>query len=225
MIMKKCAITIILSIMAGIGLVPAGSGAERAEAIRPDVSGSVSLEGYDIERVVDAVAIAMGDAARDYYLPDKPGNAKRIKRYTKESGKLILMNTSFKRELARVCVDVAKVAAKAGRDEEKLPGHPLKLLSGLSPVPVGVSSKTVSMAGETKIIFTNTMPCVNAAARALHSATLEQFPKTAADPAAKESYTHQFGNVLTGNRLYNHDLAEVCAKLVDFAERSSMRGW
>ena len=34
MIMKKCAITIILSIMAGIGLVPAGSGAERAEAIR-----------------------------------------------------------------------------------------------------------------------------------------------------------------------------------------------
>lgn len=61
--MKKCAITIILSVMAGLGFVPAGSGAERTEAILPDVGGAVSLEGYDIERVVDAVAKAMSDAA------------------------------------------------------------------------------------------------------------------------------------------------------------------
>lgn len=52
MIIKKCVITILLSIMAGIGLVPAGSGAERTEAILPDVGRTVSLEGYGIERVL-----------------------------------------------------------------------------------------------------------------------------------------------------------------------------
>ena len=198
-----------------------GFGAERAETIAPFGTESDTLEGYDIDLVVDAVIKGMSDAARNYYLPDKPGNAKRIKKYTEDSRKLVLMSTSFKRELGQVCIDVAKAASRAGRNEEKFPGQPLILTSGLTPVPEGVSSKTVSMDGEVMTVFTNTLPCINAAGGAINSATLGQFPRTAREPAAKKEYGQQLGAVLTANRLFNHTLANVCSQLVTLADRYS----
>lgn len=215
--MKKYFITAVIS----FGLFSGYAGAESGETIKPMRPEAASLGGYDIDRVVDAVAKAMGDAARNYYLPDKPENAKAIKRYTKDARKAILMDTSFKRELAQVSLDVANDAANAGQDTERLPGRPLVLPSGMSPVPLGVSSKTVTTDGGMMVVFTNTMPCIDAAAGSMHDATLRQFPKTASDSVAKETYTRQFGSILTANRLYNHLLSEVCSQLVGLAKRYS----
>ncbi len=198
----------------------AATEAERVGAGRTIGEEADPLAGYDIDAVVDAVVKAMGEAARDYYLPDKPENSKAIKRYTKEARKGALMDTSFKRELAQISVDVANAAANA-REVSMLPGRPLVLPSGLKPVPLGVSSKTITTDGDMTTVFTNTMPCIQAAATALHSATLKQFPETASNQAAKEAYMSQFGSLMTANRFFNHVLAEVCSKLVGFAERSS----
>jgi hypothetical protein len=79
------------------------------------------------------------------------------------------------------------------------------------------------MDGDMKVVFTNTMPCIQAAATALHTATLGQFPETASNPAAKETYMSQFGSIMTANRLFNHVLADVCSSLVGVAERASER--
>lgn len=195
--------------------------AESGEAIKPMGPEAASLDGYDMEQVVDTVIKAMGDAARNYYLPDKPENAKAIKHYTKDARKAVLMSTSFKRELAQVCLDVANNAANSGSDAEKLPGRPLVTPLGMPPVPLGVSSKTVTTEGDTTVVFTNTMPCIDAAAGSMHDATLRQFPETASDSVAKETYTRQYGNILTANRLYNHLLSEICAQLVGLAKRYS----
>ncbi len=213
--------TYFISAVLAFGLIGGGAWAESGEAIKPMGPEAASLDDYDIDQVVDTVIKAMGDAARDYYLPDKPENAKAIKSYTKDARKAVLMDTSFKLELARVSMDVANDAANAGSDAVKLPGRPLVLPSGMSPVPLGVSSITVSSEGGMKVIFTNTMPCIDAAAGSMHRATLRQFPKTASDSVAKETYTRQFGNILTANRLYNHLLSEVCSRLVDLSKRYS----
>lgn len=216
-IMNKSFITAVLV----FGLLDGNAWAGSRETIKPVGPEAASLDGYDIDRVVDAVIKAMGDAARNYYLPDKPKNAKAIKHYAKDARKIVLMNTSFKRELAQVCMDVANNAANSGSDAEKLPGRPLVLHTGMSPEPLGVSSETVSTDGDGMVVFTNTMPCVNAAASSMHGATLRQFPKTASDSAAKETYTHQFGSILTANSLYNHLQAEVCSQLVELAKRQA----
>jgi hypothetical protein len=215
--MKKYFLTAVLV----LGLFGGRVWAESGETIKPMGSEAASLDGYDIDQVVDTVIKAMGDAARNYYLPDTPENVKTIKRFTKDARKAVLMDTSFKRELAQVCLDVANDAANTGQDTEKLPGRPLVLPSGLSPVPLGVSSITVSMDGDMKVIFTNTMPCIDAAAGSMHDATLRQFLKTASDSVAKETYMRQYGNILTANRLYNHLLSEVCSQLVGLAKRYS----
>ena len=215
--MKKYFLTAVLA----FGLIGGNAGAESGDAMKPMGPEPASLDGYDIEQVVGAVVKGMGEAARNYYLPDKPENARVIKRYTKDSRKAVLMNTSFKRELAQVCLDVAKDAANAGRDKDMLPGRPLILPSGLSPVPLGVSSKTVSMDGDQMSVFTNSMPCIDAAVGAMHDATLRQFPETASSPLAKETYTREFGKILTVNRLFNHLMGEVCAQLVGLAKKYS----
>ena len=202
------------------GLAGGGARAESGTVIRPMGPEAASLDGYDIDQVVETVMKAMGDAARDYYLPDKPENAKAIKRYTKDARKAVLMSTAFKRELAQVCVEQANNAANAG-SAAQLPGRPLITPLGMPPVPIGVSSKTVSMDGDTMVVYTNTMPCIDAAAGSMHDATLRQFPKTASDPAAKETYTRQYGNILTANRLFNHLMSEVCSQLVGLAKRYS----
>ena len=215
--MKKYFITAVLA----FGLFGGNVWAESGESIEPMGAEGASLDGYDIDKVVDVVVKAMGDAARNYYLPDKPENAKAIKRYTKDARKVVLLDTSFKRELAQVCVDVANDAANAGGDAEKLPGRPLITPSVMPPVPLGVSSKTVTTEGDMTVVFTNTMPCIDAAAGSMHDATLRQFPKTASDSVAKETYTRHYGNILTANRLYNHLLSQVCSQLVELAKRYS----
>ena len=200
------------------GLLGSDAWAERGEAMKPAGPEAATLDGYNIDQVVDAVLKAMGDAARNYYLPDKPENAGAIKRYTKDARKMVLFDTAFKRELGGVCAAVANAAAIADSDAQKLPGRPLVLPLGSSPVPLGISSETVSMNGDMRVVFTNTMPCVDAAAGSLHGATLRQFPKTASDGVAAGTYTRQFGSSLTANRLYNHLLAKVCSQLVGLAK-------
>lgn len=217
--MKKYFVAAVLA----LGLLGGSARAENGDALKPMGPEGASLDGYDIDLVVDAVIRAMGEAARDYYLPDKPENAKAIKRYTKDARKAVLMSTAFKRELAQVCMEQANNAAKAGSDGQKLPGRPLLTPSGMPPVPLGVSSKTYSTDGDgnTLAVFTNTMPCIDAAAGSMHNATLRQFSKTASDPAAKDNYTRQYGNILTANRLFNHLMSEVCSQLVGLAKRYS----
>lgn len=46
----------------------AGSGVDLEGAVRSNALETVSLEGYDIDLVVEAVTKAMSDAARGYYL-------------------------------------------------------------------------------------------------------------------------------------------------------------
>jgi len=213
--MKKYFMAAVLA----FGLLGGDAWAERGEAIKPVGPSAASLDGYDIDQVVDVVIEAMGHAARNYYLPDKPENAGAIKRYTKDARKAVLFDTAFKRELAGVCVTVANAAAIAGSDDQKLPGRPLVLPLGSSPAPLGVSSETVSMNGDIKVVFTNTMPCIDAAAGSLHGATLRQFPGTASDDVAAGTYTRQFGSILTANRPYNHLLSKVCSQLVGLAKR------
>ncbi len=215
--MKKYFVTAVLV----FGIFGGNARAEEGAVIKPIGPEAASLDGYDIDQVVDAVVKGMSDKARNYYLPDDPGNTKAIKRYGKDARKAVMMSTAFKRELAQVCVDVANNAASAGGDAEKLPGQPLETPMGLPPVPLGVSSKTVTTEGGVTVVYTNTMPCIDAAARSMHSATLSQFPNTAADSAAKKVYTRRFGNILTANRLYNHLLAEVCSQLVELAKKYS----
>jgi len=218
--MMKWVMTVLVLFGVSGGAARAASEAERMAPGRMMPGEADLLSEYDIDIVVDAAVKAMGDAARDHYLPDGAENSKAIKRYTKDARKAALMDTSFKRELAQVCADLANAAAHA-REEAMLPGRRLALPSGLKPVPLGVSSKTVTTDGGVTTVFTNTMPCIQAAATALYTATLKQFPETASNSAAKEVYGNQFASIMTGNRLFNHVLADVCSKLVGFAERSS----
>jgi len=194
--------------------------------ITPETGSAAKLEDFDIDLVVDAAVKAMADAARGYYLPDRPENSKAIKRYSKDARKMVLMDTSFKRELAQMCTDLADAANNAARpDAAMLPGRPLTLSQNLPPVEEGVSSITVTEADGMTTVFTNTMPCINAAAQTLHRTVRGQFiPESAGNTAAKEEYGRQFSSIMTANRLFNHLLAEVCSNLVKLAKGESEQG-
>ena len=185
---------------------------------------AATLDDFDIDLVVESAAKAMADAARNYYLPDKPENSKPIARYRKDSRMMIFGNTTFKRELARICVDLAKAAIDAGSpDAVMLPGLPLERRPAAADYDEGVSSITVTE-GEVKIMDTNTMPCINSAVKALHDSVHGQFlPASPANTAAKDAYSRQFGSIMTANRLFNHELAEVCSKLVGIAKKEAER--
>ncbi|GEM_PF-6154045 len=181
---------------------------------------------FDIDKVVDAVAGEMAAAARDYYLPDKPENSALIARHTKDARKIILSDTTFKRELAQVITELSGAAENAGAPgTPMLPGKPLVTTALLKPVEQGVSSITVTYeAGEVTAVYTNTMPCINAAGTTLRGATLAQYPRTAADPAANAIYGRELSSILSSNRLFNHALAEVCKTLVQAAKRAAEAG-
>lgn len=176
-------------------------------------------EDFDIDKVVEAVVKAMADAARNYYLPDKPGSAGAIARYTKDARTLAFRDTTYKRELAQVSVDLARAAVDAASPETAmLPGRPLKLKPAKPDYEEGVSSITVTE-GKTTVVYTNTMPCINAAGTTLNRAVRGQFMgDTGADAAAKDAYGSRGAAILSGNRLFNHALAEVCAKMVRLAK-------
>ena len=180
---------------------------------------------FDIDKVVDAVAKAMAAAARNYYLPDKPENTKAIARYAKDARKVMFSDTTFKREQAQVCVDLSNAANNAANPVNMLPGRPLSLPQDYPPLEEGVSSMTITMVdGEVTMVYTNTLPCINAAGTTLYGATLEQYPQAAGNASAKAAYGRELSSILSANRLYNHALSEVCANLVRAAKRAAKAG-
>ena len=71
----------------------------------------------------------------------------------------------------------------------------------------------------------NTMPCVNAVAKAaVMSARSHYLPETKENAAAIVAYRKKADAILTANRAYNHELANVCSKLVIAAEQASQPG-
>lgn len=180
-----------------------------------------SIKDFDIDAVVEAAVKAMADAARNYYLPDKPGNVKAIGRYTKEARELVFRNSDFKRELGRISVDLANAAVRASeRDVAMLPGQPLTLPQDYADYDEGVSSITVTQ-GKVMVEYVNTMPCINAAAKTLHGGVRRQYlPDSAENLPAKEAYGSEFAAIMSGNRLFNHTLSEVCADLVSLASHA-----
>lgn len=178
-----------------------------------------TLEDFDIDKVVEAVVKAMADAARNYYLPDKPGSAGAVARYARDARTLAFRDSTYKRELAQVSADLARAAVDAASPETAmLPGRPLELKPAKPDYEEGVSSITVTE-GEIMTVYTNTMPCINAAGTTLNRAVREQYIEDAGEnAAAKDAYGSQVAAIMSGNRLFNHALSEVCAKLVGLAK-------
>ncbi|MDE2292203.1 MAG: hypothetical protein KGL53_08980 [Elusimicrobia bacterium] len=184
-----------------------------------DAGRSKRLERFDIDAVVTATTQAMADAARDYYLPEGKAPKKAVARYQKDARRLVSYDSTFRRELARVVTEVAGTADAADSPEQMYSALPAaeerpNYVEGVS----SISWITVEGPdGPQRADYTNTMPCINAAAKAMFDSTLAQFPEVAKDPKAKAAYGRGFGQDLTGERLYNHVLAEVCMKLVKAA--------
>ncbi|PKM98899.1 MAG: hypothetical protein CVU79_01220 [Elusimicrobia bacterium HGW-Elusimicrobia-3] len=166
----------------------------------------------------------MANAARNYYLPDKPENSKAIARYRKKAKTILSYDSTFRRSLGEVCIGLANTAVKAvNQAGEMLPGKPLTLpvKQNYLPYDKGVSSITVTE-GKTTVVFTNTMPCINAAGRALNGGVREQYMPGAKEGSPDRDY---YGNgaaaIMSSDRLYNHSLAEVCGKLILAAKREA----
>lgn len=210
----------------------AGSGPGWAGKAQPGITAETagesatqiqSIEDFDIDAVVEATVKAMADAARNYYLPDKPANSKAIARYAKDARELVFRDSDFKKELGRICIDLANAAVRSsGQDVAMLPGQPLTLRQTYPDYNEGVSSITVTQ-GRVMVEYINTMPCINAAAKALHGGVRRQYlPESPENSPAKDAYGNEFAAIMSGNRLFNHTLSEVCAELVGLA--SHMQG-
>lgn len=180
-----------------------------------------SLRDFDIDAVVEAVTNGMAEAARNYYLPDKPENAKAISRYRKDARFIMNHNSAFRQSLGNICIALARISVEAvNHDYEQLPGKPLSLSpkQRYEPYDEGVSSITVTESDVTGM-FTNTMPCINAAGEALFDGVRNQYmPKAQEDSSEQEHYKREASSVMSSNQLYNHVLAEVCEKLVQVAK-------
>jgi hypothetical protein len=76
--------------------------------------------------------------------------------------------------------------------------------------------------GEPMVVYTNTMPCINAAGRALNGGVREQYmPGAPEGSPERERYGSGAASIMSSNRLFNHALAEVCAKMVRAAKMAS----
>lgn len=181
-----------------------------------------SLRDFDIDEVVEAVTAGMTEASRNYYLPDKPENAKAISRYRKDARFLMKHNSAFRLALGDICVALARVGVEAvNHDYPRLPGKPLSLSpkQRYEPYDEGVSSITITE-GDMTVIFTNTMPCINAAGGALFDGVRDQYmPKIREGSPEQEHYKREASSIMSSNQLYNHVLAEVCEELVQVAKR------
>ncbi len=159
----------------------------------------------------------MSEASRNYYLPDKKENSKAIARYKKDAKKILYYDSTFRRSLGEICVGLANTAVKAVNQEgENLPGKPLTLpvKQQYPDYDEGVSSITVTE-GVTTVVDTNTMPCINAAGRALNRGVREQYmPGAKEGSPEREYYGTGAAAIMSSDRLFNHSLSEVCAKLI-----------
>lgn len=217
--MKRYLLLIAVSLCAGV--VSAGEGGADPFALATGKEHARTIRDFDIDMVVDAVTFAMAEAARNYYLPDKPTNPKAIARYRKDAKTLISHDSAFRRSLAEVCTGLANTAVKAvNQENEKLPGKPLSspMKQEYADYEEGVSSITVTE-GEMTVVYTNTMPCINAAGMALSGGVRDQYmPGAPQGSPEREYYGSGAAAIMSSNRLFNHSLAEVCAKLIRAAK-------
>lgn len=206
--MKTC---IMAALVFCAGAARAGEG-ERAR----------TLEDFDIDAVVASITNAMAEAARNYYLPDKPENAKKIKAYRKDAKYYLSHNGPFRQAIGDISINLAKAGARAAnREYETLPGTPLELPPQKPDYEEGVSSITVT-GGEPMMVYTNTMPCINAAGKALHGGVREQYlPGAAENSPGRRYYGREAAGLMSADRFFNHVLSEACAKLVQLAKMDS----
>lgn len=191
-------------------------------ALRTGKDGARTLRDLDVNSVVDGIFSGMTEAARNYYLPDKPENAKAIARYRKDARFLLKHSGDFKRSVGGLTRVLAETAVDAlDRGSNSLPGTPLVLSpkQRLKPCEEGLSSITVTTDGEMTTIFTNTMPCLNGAAKGLFGGVRRQYLSGFAESSPESAYYHTNASAsMSSDRLYNHLLSETCAKLVELAK-------
>lgn len=215
---------LLLAVIFCAGVASAGEDGADPFALATGKEPARTLGDFDIDAVVEAVTSAMAAAARNYYLPDKPENSKALARYRKNAKAILSYDSTFRRSLGEVCVGLANTAVKAvNREDEMLPGKPLTLpvKQNYEPYVEGVSSITVTE-GETTVVYTNTMPCINAAGRALNSGVREQYMPGAKEGSPdREYYGNGAAAIMSSDRLFNHSLAEVCSKLIRAARREA----
>jgi hypothetical protein len=163
----------------------------------------------------------MGGAARAYYLPEKPENAKAIKRYNKFVKNIASGRTDFIRELAEVSGELAMAAAEISRSGQVSSGEPMETAPAAPNYEEGVSRVTVSE-GKIKVVDTNTMPCINAAGKALVDNVRGQyFPDSSSQASKRKAFGRKFAEILSADRPYNRELSKVCSKLVHAAKREA----
>lgn len=217
--MKRYLLAAAVSLCAGV--VSARDGVADPFALAVGKEHARTIRDFDADAVVDAVTFAMTEAARNYYLPDKSANSRVIARYRKDARTIISHDSTFRRSLGMVCLGLANTAIKAvNQENENVPGRPLALpVKPLyDPYAEGVSSITV-IEGEMTVVFTNTLPCINAAGRALNGGVREQYlPGAPQGSPERESYGNGAAAIMSSDRLFNHSLAEICAKLIRAAK-------
>ncbi|MBI5744011.1 MAG: hypothetical protein HY952_05635 [Elusimicrobia bacterium] len=223
--MRTCVLMLLVSLCAG--LVSAGDGGTDPFALSTGKEHGKSIRDFDIDAVVEAVTSAMADAARNYYLPDKTADRKAVSRYRKDARTLLSRDSTFRRSLGEVCVGLANTAVKAVNQEwERLPGKPLTLpvKQSYAPYDEGVSSITVTE-GEPMVVYTNTMPCINAAGKELNGGVRMQYLPDAPEGSSElEYYGRGAAAIMSSDQLFSHALAEVCAKLVHLAKKEAGSG-
>ncbi|OIO03048.1 MAG: hypothetical protein AUJ51_04990 [Elusimicrobia bacterium CG1_02_56_21] len=215
---------LIMAVILCAGAARAGDGGADPYALATGKESARTLRDFKIYVVVDAVTAAMAEAARNYYLPDKTENSRAIASYNKEAKFLLSHDSTFRRSLAEICGGLANTAVKAvNQEDERLPGKPLTLPveQNYEPYDEGLSSITVTE-GEMTVVYTNTMPCINAAGRALNSGVRVQYmPGAQEGSPEREYYGSGAAAIMSSDRLYNHALSGVCAKLVRAARRAA----
>lgn len=187
-----------------------------------------TLRDFDIDRVVEAVTSGMIEASRNYYLPEKSADRKAVARYRKDARFILKHDSDFRRSLAGLSRVLAETAVEA-LDQEKnaLPGKPLALSPAQSyePYDEGLSSITVTDDGEMKTIFTNTMPCINAAGKGLFGGVRLQYLAGFQEGSQEDMYYRREASAsMSSDRFYNHVLAEACARLVRAAQLQAESG-
>jgi hypothetical protein len=172
--------------------------------------------GYDIDHVVDVTLSSMTKAARDRHTTtgDKPVDRK----YSSEARKMLLSDIAFKKELAKVLLEVDKAARDAINPPE-FPGTPIVSTSAEEGVSDGFLSVSADSGERTRSV--NTRPCVCAGVRGIHDAALDSYPEVKKDQLLMRRYEHNFSAVLRSNGLFDRLLSEACGSLIELANKTA----
>lgn len=172
--------------------------------------------GYDIDHVVDVTLSSMTKAARDRHTTtgDKPVDRK----YSSDARKMLLSDIAFKKELAKVLLEVDKAARDAINPPE-FPGTPIVSTSAEEGVSDVFSSMSADAGGRTRSV--NTRPCVCAGVRGIHDAALDSYPEIKKDQLLMRRYEYNFSAVLRSNGLFDRLMSEACGSLIELANKTA----